>query len=208
MWSRWWSCGGGAGLLRQRGYSVFNGSNGYGGKLHPFEPFLLGLRDFELECGGGGGGRRGGVASFSVGVMKQMKRGMTSSTTVSSPPDGGKSNSSENEGGGGGAASNGNGNGNGTIDDSISFSEAKKLMRLVNVESLKIKLGMEGKEVIAYCELLEVCVSMGVARNPEEASAFAKVLDEAGVILLFRDKVYLHPDKVSIKCLFGPSFPD
>ncbi|MCI15139.1 hypothetical protein A2U01_0036275, partial [Trifolium medium] len=28
------------------------------------------------------------------------------------------------------------------------------------------------------------------------ASAFAKVLDEAGVILLFRDKVYLHPDKV------------
>jgi hypothetical protein len=35
-----------------------------------------------------------------------------------------------------------------------------------------------------------------VARSPEEAVAFARVLDEAGVVLLFRDKVYLHPDKV------------
>jgi hypothetical protein len=67
---------------------------------------------------------------------------------------------------------------------------------LVNVESLKLKLGMDGKEVIAYSELVEACESMGVARNSDEASAFAKVLDEAGVILLFRDKVYLHPDKV------------
>ena len=35
---------------------------------------------------------------------------------------------------------------------------------------------------------------MGVARS----AAFAQVLDEDGVILLFRDKVYLHPDKVKI----------
>ncbi|XP_022731150.1 calcium uniporter protein 5, mitochondrial-like [Durio zibethinus] len=80
--------------------------------------------------------------------------------------------------------------------ESITFPEAKKLMRLVNVESLKTKLGMEGKEVIGYSELLEACESMGVARSLEEAIAFARVLDEAGVILLFRDKVYLHPDKV------------
>lgn len=70
-------------------------------------------------------------------------------------------------------------------------------MRLVNVEALKTKLGMEGKDVIGYSELLEACESMGVARSHEEAAAFARVLDEAGVVLLFRDKVYLHPDKVS-----------
>ncbi|XWS29103.1 hypothetical protein CRYUN_Cryun25bG0127400 [Craigia yunnanensis] len=69
-------------------------------------------------------------------------------------------------------------------------------MRLVNVESLKLKLGMEGKEVIGYSELLEACESMGVARSLDEAIAFARVLDEAGVVLLFRDKVYLNPDKV------------
>ena len=45
---------------------------------------------------------------------------------------------------------------------------------------------------------VEVCESMGVARLNEEAAAFAQVLDEADIILLFRDKVYLHPDKVEI----------
>ncbi|KAJ9698939.1 hypothetical protein PVL29_007824 [Vitis rotundifolia] len=80
--------------------------------------------------------------------------------------------------------------------DPISFAEAKKLMRLVNVEALKMKLGMEGKEVICYSELLEACESMGVARSLDEAAAFARVLDEAGIVLLFRNKVYLHPDKV------------
>lgn len=80
--------------------------------------------------------------------------------------------------------------------DEITSAEAKKLMRLVNVVELKIKLGMEGKEVIRYSDLLEACESMGVTRSLEEATAFARVLDEAGVVLLFRDKVYLHPDKV------------
>ncbi|XP_030524510.1 calcium uniporter protein 5, mitochondrial-like [Rhodamnia argentea] len=78
----------------------------------------------------------------------------------------------------------------------ISLAEAKSLMRLVNVGALKKKLGMEEKEVITYKELLEACQSMGIAKSPEEAAAFAQVLDQAGVILLFRDKVYLQPDKV------------
>lgn len=87
--------------------------------------------------------------------------------------------------------------------DPISFAEAKKLMRLVNVEALKMKLGMEGKEVICYSELLDACESMGVARSLDEAAAFARVLDEAGIVLLFRNKVYLHPDKV--RCAFPHS---
>lgn len=71
-------------------------------------------------------------------------------------------------------------------------------MRLVNVEALKEKLGMEDKEVISYDELLKACENMGVAKSACEAAAFARVLDEAGVVLLFRDQVYLHPDKVCI----------
>ncbi|KAL5540767.1 hypothetical protein UlMin_044090 [Ulmus minor] len=39
----------------------------------------------------------------------------------------------------------------------ISFMKAKRMMRLVNVEALKMRLGAEGKEVISYCELLEAC---------------------------------------------------
>ena len=76
------------------------------------------------------------------------------------------------------------------------MSEANKLMRLVNVEALRTKLEDEGKEVIGYSELLKTCECMGVAKSVEEAAAFAKVLDEAGVVMLFRDKVYVHPYKV------------
>ncbi|KAG4185712.1 hypothetical protein ERO13_A08G000004v2 [Gossypium hirsutum] len=93
--------------------------------------------------------------------------------------------------------------------ENLTFAEAKKLMRLVNVESLKTKLEMEGKEVIGYSELLEACKSMDVARSLNEAIAFARVLDEAGVVLVFRDKVYLHPEKVAfLSCisLFNPPF--
>ncbi|PIN14657.1 hypothetical protein CDL12_12714 [Handroanthus impetiginosus] len=91
--------------------------------------------------------------------------------------------------GGGGGIGNGR-------ENEMTYAEAKRLMRLVNVEALKEKLGMEDKEVIPYAELLKACETMGVAKSGDEATAFARVLDEAGVVLLFRDKVYLHPDKV------------
>jgi len=161
-----WRWCAGGGFLRQRVSAIGSVSNGYREKLHPFDPPLLGLRG-----GGRSGGGGGGMTPLSF-LLNQIKRGVSTST-------------------GGGGVSNGN-----EREDFISFSEAKKLMRLVNVESLKMKLGMEGKEVICYSELLEACESMGIARSPEEAAAFARVLDEAGVVLLFRDKVYLHPDKV------------
>ncbi|KAM0941117.1 putative calcium uniporter protein [Dioscorea sansibarensis] len=93
----------------------------------------------------------------------------------------------------GGPGGGGDGGGG---EEPMSFAEAKKLMRLVNVEALKRRLGMEAEEVIGYSELLKACEGMGVARSLEEAAAFARVLDDAGVVLLFRDKVYLHPDKV------------
>nr|GMC61112.1 calcium uniporter protein 5, mitochondrial-like [Ipomoea batatas]GMC64890.1 calcium uniporter protein 5, mitochondrial-like [Ipomoea batatas]GMC67146.1 calcium uniporter protein 5, mitochondrial-like [Ipomoea batatas] len=80
----------------------------------------------------------------------------------------------------------------------ISAEEAKRLLRLVNVEALKNELDMENKEVIVYSELLKACETMGVAKSRDEAVAFSRVLDEAGVILLFRDKVYLHPDKIVV----------
>ncbi|XP_078437318.1 calcium uniporter protein 1, mitochondrial-like [Wolffia australiana] len=93
-------------------------------------------------------------------------------------------------GGGGGCG------GGGERAESLSLSEAKKLLRLVNVEALKTKLGTDGQEVIAYSQLVDVCMEMGAVKSGEDAAAFTKALDDAGVILLFRNKVYLHPDKV------------
>ncbi|KAH9618167.1 hypothetical protein KSS87_000264, partial [Heliosperma pusillum] len=82
--------------------------------------------------------------------------------------------------------------------EEMSLEEVKKLMRLVDVEALKRKLAGEGKEVIGYGELLKACEGVGVARSVDEAAKLAKVLDEAGVVMLFRDKVYLHPHKLSV----------
>ncbi|OIW16111.1 hypothetical protein TanjilG_18826 [Lupinus angustifolius] len=179
MWSRWCS----SGLLRQRVSAIVNVSQGR--RFHLLDHPLLGMRDFGVECGRR---RKGEVKSLSLSMMSQFKRGISSSSPSTSDGDRNSDNSSDENGGSGCS--------NGIEESPISLSEAKKLMRLVNVESLKMKLGMEGKEVISYCELLEACESMGVVKNSEEAAAFAKVLDDAGDILLFRDKVYLHPHKV------------
>ncbi|EFH68770.1 predicted protein [Arabidopsis lyrata subsp. lyrata] len=79
----------------------------------------------------------------------------------------------------------------------ITIAEAKKLMRLVNVEDMKKKLvGIADRDVVPYTTLLEASQGMGIARSPDEAHIFARVLDDAGVVLIFRDKVFLHPDKV------------
>ncbi|KAF3496085.1 hypothetical protein DY000_02054608 [Brassica cretica] len=70
-------------------------------------------------------------------------------------------------------------------------------MRLVNLEDMKKKLvGTAERDVVPYSALLEASQGMGLVRSPDEAHVFARVLDDAGVVLIFRDKVYLHPDKV------------
>ncbi|KAJ6693471.1 hypothetical protein OIU85_004258 [Salix viminalis] len=94
------------------------------------------------------------------------------------------------------STSSNNNNNNNNNNILITSSEAKRLMRLVNVEALKMKLGMESKEIIPFSDLLEACQSIGIARSHDEAVTFAHVLDDAGVVLLYRDQVYLHPDKV------------
>uniref|UniRef100_A0ACD5W4N5 Uncharacterized protein n=1 Tax=Avena sativa TaxID=4498 RepID=A0ACD5W4N5_AVESA len=79
-------------------------------------------------------------------------------------------------------------------ESEVTAEEARRLMRLANVEALKRRLG-DG-EVIQYAELLRACEEAGAARTRAEATALAGALDEAGVVLLFRDKVYLHPNKI------------
>lgn len=180
MWGRW-CCSSGAGFrsFTKRVSSIVNLTHGFDEKVQSFGSPLLGLRSVVTVTHGGGGDRRGkGFGYFSV-MLNQMKRGLSSSSSSSSNVvgDGGNGNNNERE-------------------NTISSSEAKKLMRLVNVETLKMELGMGGKEIISYFELLQACQSSGIARNQDEAAKFAKVLDDAGVVLIFRDKVYLHPDKV------------
>ncbi|PNT65537.1 hypothetical protein BRADI_4g44077v3 [Brachypodium distachyon] len=81
------------------------------------------------------------------------------------------------------------------VEPPVTAVEARRLVRLVAVEALKRRL-VAGREAVGYGELLEACVEAGAARTLGEAEALARAMDDAGVLLLFRDKAYLHPDKV------------
>ena len=177
MWSRWSS--GGMGYLKQRVSEIVKIGYGIEGNIHTLHSPLLGLRYFTVGCNGS----RGKVKFLSTFFI-DIKRGISSSAE-----DG----------------DNNNNNGVSQNMDSITYVEAKRLMRLVDVETLKMKLGVEGKEVIQYSQLIQTCQNVGIAKDHSEATAFARILDEAGVVLLFRDKVYLHPDKVRFKLLEQPS---
>lgn len=86
---------------------------------------------------------------------------------------------------------------NGDSGRKIAVDEARKLLRLADVEALKKRLESDGHEFITYPDLLKLCQGTGVAHSDEEAAEFAKILDEAGVVLIFRNKVILHPHKVA-----------
>ncbi|CAD6268700.1 unnamed protein product [Miscanthus lutarioriparius] len=79
----------------------------------------------------------------------------------------------------------------------VTPAEARRLVRLVGVEALKRRLRDGRDEVVGYGQLLDACVEAGAARTHAEADALARALDHAGVVLLFRDKAYLHPEKVA-----------
>ncbi|TVU28658.1 hypothetical protein EJB05_20185, partial [Eragrostis curvula] len=81
----------------------------------------------------------------------------------------------------------------GEPDAEVLAEEARRRMRLAIVEALRRRLG-DG-EVIPYADLLCACEDSGAARMRAEAAALAGALDEAGVVLLFRDKVCLQSDK-------------
>ncbi|KAM0875366.1 hypothetical protein ACQ4PT_036834 [Festuca glaucescens] len=82
------------------------------------------------------------------------------------------------------------------VEPPVTAAEARRLVRLVGVEALKRRLRDRAGEAIGYGDLLDVCVEAGAARTHGEAEGLARAMDDAGVLLLFRDKAYLHPEKV------------
>ncbi|KAG2622758.1 hypothetical protein PVAP13_3KG002900, partial [Panicum virgatum] len=74
----------------------------------------------------------------------------------------------------------------------VTPAEARRLVRLLALEALKRRLRDGPDEVVGYADLLDA----GAARTHADAEALARAMDDAGVVLLFRDKACLHPDKV------------
>ncbi|XP_044440939.1 calcium uniporter protein 5, mitochondrial [Triticum aestivum] len=78
----------------------------------------------------------------------------------------------------------------------FTLAEAQRMVRLVGLEVLKRRLQNREDEVVTYREFLDACVEAGAAPTHGQAEALAGAMDQSGSIVLFRGKVYLHPEKI------------
>ncbi|KAI5069234.1 hypothetical protein GOP47_0015535 [Adiantum capillus-veneris] len=81
-----------------------------------------------------------------------------------------------------------------TID---SIRKTRRIVELAHLYGLKERLEKETTEVVAYDDLLKMCVSMGVASSTRGATQLVRCLDDASLVLIFHGTVYLNPKKVA-----------
>lgn len=79
----------------------------------------------------------------------------------------------------------------------LSSKETRKLLKLIKVDDFKKLLHSTGQHCLSLEEILKLCKQTGAAITDAEAEELVKNLDEAGVVLIFRNRVFLEPDKVA-----------
>uniref|UniRef100_A0A9I9CI03 Calcium uniporter protein C-terminal domain-containing protein n=2 Tax=Cucumis melo TaxID=3656 RepID=A0A9I9CI03_CUCME len=78
----------------------------------------------------------------------------------------------------------------------ISIEDARKIIRVSQVEKLKTKLRNVGKSCISYSEFTRICVE-DCGNNEEQGAEFAKLMDESGSVIVLGNIVFLRPDQVA-----------
>ena len=79
--------------------------------------------------------------------------------------------------------------------DGISVEDARKLLKVSQVEKLKWTLRQIPKNSIPYSEFIQICVE--VCSNKDQGAEFAKMLDESGSVIVLGNIVFLRPEQVS-----------
>ncbi|KAK9947123.1 hypothetical protein M0R45_012558 [Rubus argutus] len=85
-----------------------------------------------------------------------------------------------------------------TADDSfygISVSDARKILRLSQVEKLKAKLREIPESSVSYLDFCRICVEG--CESEEQGAEFAKLLDESGSVIVLGNVVFLRPEQVA-----------
>ncbi|XP_023523255.1 calcium uniporter protein 4, mitochondrial [Cucurbita pepo subsp. pepo] len=77
----------------------------------------------------------------------------------------------------------------------ISIDDARKIIRLSQIEKLKAKLRNIQKSSISYSEFFRICVED--CGNKDQGAEFAKLLDESGSVIVIGNIVFLRPDQVA-----------
>ncbi|XP_018817493.1 calcium uniporter protein 4, mitochondrial-like [Juglans regia] len=78
----------------------------------------------------------------------------------------------------------------------ISVHDARKILRLTQMEKLKAKLGEIPKSSISYSEFVRICIE-GCDQNEDQGLEFAKTLDDSGNVIVLGSVVFLRPDQVA-----------
>lgn len=85
-------------------------------------------------------------------------------------------------------------------EEKFTVADAKKVLRLAQLEVVKSKLRQMEKDWISYPEFYQIC--NGASSNSDQALEFAKMLDQSGIVIVLGNVVFLKPDKV-VKAMEG-----
>ncbi|KAL3378536.1 hypothetical protein AABB24_004453 [Solanum stoloniferum] len=80
-------------------------------------------------------------------------------------------------------------------EEKFTVADAKKVMRLAQLEVVKSRLRQMENDWISYPEFFQIC--NGASSNPDQALEFAKMLDQSGIVIVLGNVVFLKPDKES-----------
>ncbi|CAN4092837.1 unnamed protein product [Withania somnifera] len=79
----------------------------------------------------------------------------------------------------------------------ISVSDAKKILKISQLEKVKTRLRELPMNSISYSQFVEICSEFCAASNREQNLELAKMLDEAGSVIVLGDIVFLRPHQVA-----------
>ncbi|XP_059623733.1 calcium uniporter protein 2, mitochondrial-like [Cornus florida] len=87
-----------------------------------------------------------------------------------------------------------------TTEGKLTAEDARKLLRVSQLEMVKSKLRQIRKSYISYAEFVQICVEC--CMNTDQGLEFAKTLDESGTVIVLGNVVFLMPDQV-VKAIQG-----
>ena len=79
--------------------------------------------------------------------------------------------------------------------EGFSVEDARKLLRLAQLERVKSRLRDVPKSWLPYSEYVDICVEG--CSDPSQGLRFARMLDDSGTVIVLGDIVFLHPEQVN-----------
>ncbi|MFS8011022.1 putative calcium uniporter protein [Helianthus anomalus] len=84
--------------------------------------------------------------------------------------------------------------------EELTVADAKKILRVLQIEKVKAKLKITRKTHVSYDEYIDMCVE--ACSNRDQGLDLAKALDDSGYVIVLGNVVFLKPEQV-VKAIHG-----